>query len=271
MLEVGQVLLAGFEQGFDLQEHRPTATASAPSHAKVVSFPSRPAKNLSDKEYKEELERLQGHLVRLTRKKRFHDHSLVLAFEGMDAAGKGGAIKRITTALDAREYRVVPVSAPSDEEQLYPYLWRFWKHVPARGRIAIFDRSWYGRVLVERVRGFARPEEWQRAYDEINEFERELTEHGAIVLKFWLSIGLDEQLARFKERDQDPLKRFKVDPEDWKNREYYADYQLAAQDMFKRTDTKHAPWVVVQGDDKQFARLKVLRHICEGLEEIVDS
>jgi len=268
MLAVGRLLLASFEQGFAASE--PQANSSSPpqpTSAKVVAFPNRPGKSVDDKEYKEELERLQGHFVRLTRKKRFRKHSLVLAFEGMDAAGKGGAIKRITTALDARRYRVTPVSAPSSEEKRYPYLWRFWQHVPALGSIGIFDRSWYGRVLVERVRGFAQPDEWQRAYDEINEFERELTEHGAIVLKFWLSVSLDEQLARFRERDEDPLKRFKVDPEDWKNREFYADYQLAAQDMFKRTDSKHAPWTVVQGDDKQFARLKVLRTVCEQLEK----
>jgi polyphosphate:AMP phosphotransferase len=266
MFEVGRLLLTGLEQGFTPNERK--ADAAPPRAAtKVVSFPSRPAKNLDGKEYKEELQRLQGHFVRMTRKKRFQKHSLVFAFEGMDAAGKGGAIKRITTALDARHYRVVPVSAPSPEEQRYPYLWRFWKHVPSLGRIAIFDRSWYGRVLVERVRGFATANEWQRAYDEINEFERELAEHGTIVLKFWLSVSLEEQLARFKERDADPLKRFKVDPEDWKNREHYAEYQAAAQDMLKRTDSKHAPWTVVQGDDKQFARLKVLRRICEEMEE----
>ena len=177
------------------------------------------------RQYDRELEQLQGHLALLTRRSKFRKHGLVLAFEGMDAAGKGGAIRRITHALDARQYQVVPVSAPTAEERLYPYLWRFWRDVPERGHIAIFDRSWYGRVLVERVRGFAAPADWRRAYAEICEFERQLTEHGLVVAKFWLQVSKAEQLRRFKERDEDPLKRFKVDPEDWTNRSLYDAYQ----------------------------------------------
>jgi polyphosphate kinase 2 (PPK2 family) len=213
-----------------------------------------------------ELERLQGRLALLSRRKRFERHAVVVAFEGMDAAGKGGAIRRVTAALDARQFRVVPISAPSPEELARPYLWRFWFHLPPRGNYTIFDRSWYGRVLVERVRGFAQAPDWQRAYDEINEFERQLAEHRVIVAKFWLAVSREEQLERFAERDRDPLKRFKVDPEDWANRKQWAAYQRAAQDMLARTDTRHAPWTVVPADDKRLARLAVLRALGDRIE-----
>jgi len=210
---------------------------------------------------------LQGRLARVSRKGRFARHAVVTAFEGMDAAGKGGAIRRITAALDARQYRVVPISAPSPEEIARPYLWRFWFHLPPSGNYTIFDRSWYGRVLVERVRGLAAPPDWQRAYDEINEFERQLAEHRTIVVKFWLSVSRQEQLERFRERDRNPLKRFKVDPEDWLNRRLWADYQRAAKEMIARTDTRHAPWTVVPADDKRASRLAVLRALCERIED----
>ena len=228
---------------------------------------SRPRiRKVDDDEYDRELERLQGQLALLTRRSKFRERGLVLAFEGMDAAGKGGAISRITRALDARQYQVVPVSAPTAEERSYPYLWRFWRDVPARGHIAIFDRSWYGRVLVERVRGFAAPADWRRAYDEICEFERELLEHGLIVAKFWLQVSKAEQLRRFKARDEDPLKRFKVDPEDWANRTFYDAYQAAAAEMVLRTNTRQSRWHVVPADDKKSARLHVLQVVCETVE-----
>jgi polyphosphate:AMP phosphotransferase len=223
-------------------------------------------RKVDDDDYDRELEQLQGKLALLTRRSKFRKHGLVLAFEGMDAAGKGGAIRRITHALDARQYQVVPVSAPTAEERLYPYLWRFWRDVPERGHIAIFDRSWYGRVLVERVRGFAAPADWQRAYAEICEFERQLTEHGLVVAKFWLQVSKAEQLRRFKERDEDPLKRFKVDPEDWTNRSLYDAYQVAAAEMIQRTQSPQARWHVVPADDKKSARLHVLRVVCEAVE-----
>jgi polyphosphate kinase 2 (PPK2 family) len=184
----------------------------------------------------------------------------------MDAAGKGGAIRRLTAALDARQFTVVPISAPSAEELAHPYLWRFWRRIPERGDFTIFDRSWYGRVLVERVRDLASDEDWQRAYEEINEFERQLVQSKIIVHKFWLAIGKDEQLQRFKDREGDALKRFKVDREDWANRRFYDDYQRAAREMIARTSTDWAPWTVVEADDKKFARLKVLRTVCEALE-----
>ena len=221
------------------------------------------ARPLEDELYETELAILQGRLARAVRSKHFRSRGLVLAFEGLDAAGKGGAIRRITQALDARQYQVVPVSAPSAEEAAYPYLWRFWKHVPQRGEIAIFDRSWYGRVLVERVRGLAIERDWQRAYAEINEFERQLIEHGLIVLKFWLDVSKAEQLKRFRARERDPLKRFKVDREDWVNRRFYDAYRTAAADMIRLTHRRDAPWVVIDADEKKHARLEVLRTVCE--------
>lgn len=221
---------------------------------------------LEDADYERELEVLKCRFALLTRKKAFARRAGVFAFEGMDAAGKGGVIRRLTSALDARQYGVVSVSAPSPEELAHPYLWRFWRRVPDRGEITIFDRSWYGRVLVERVRDLTEEGDWQRAYDEINEFERQLVENGIIVHKFWLSVSKEEQLRRLKERATDPLKRFKVDPEDWANRRFYDAYQSAAQEMIRRTHTDPAPWTVIEGDDKKYARLKVLRTVCESLE-----
>jgi len=224
------------------------------------------ATKVDDNEYEKELESLQGRLALLVRRTRFRKHALVLAFEGMDAAGKGGAIRRITHALDARQYQVVPVSAPTEEETALPYLWRFWKHVPECGEIAIFDRSWYGRVLVERVRGFTPQPDWQRAYSEIAEFEQQLSEFGIVVVKFWLSVSKEEQLQRFEAREKDQLKRFKVDEEDWKNRELYDAYQDAAREMMSRTHRRDAPWFIIDADVKKHARLEVLRATCEEIE-----
>lgn len=228
--------------------------------------PRTQATKLDNDEYERALESLQGRLALLVRRARFRKHALVLAFEGMDAAGKGGAIRRVTHALDARQYQVVPVSAPTEEEAAHPYLWRFWKHIPECGEITIFDRSWYGRVLVERVRGFAPKADWQRAYAEIAEFERQLNESGIIVVKFWLSVSKDEQLKRFNAREEDPLKRFKVDDEDWKNRERYDAYQDAAREMIGRTHRRDAPWFVIDANIKKHARLEVLRATCEEIE-----
>jgi len=249
-----------------LERAQKTAQVRASKVAKIAPLPRPRIPKVTDDEYDDELERLQARLALLTRRAKFRKYGLVLAFEGMDAAGKGGAIRRITHALDARQYQVVPVSAPTAEERSYPYLWRFWRDVPARGHIAIFDRSWYGRVLVERVRGFAAPADWRRAYDEICEFERELLEHDLIVAKFWLQVSKAEQLRRFKERDEDKLKRFKVDPEDWTNRTFYDAYQAAAGEMVMRTNTRQARWHVVPADDKKSARLYVIRTVCETIE-----
>jgi AMP-polyphosphate phosphotransferase len=191
----------------------------------------------------------------------------VVAFEGSDAAGKGGAIRRVTGALDARLYEVVPIAAPSEEERAQPYLWRFWRHLPKQGQLAIFDRSWYGRVLVERVESFCTPSDWLRAYGEINDFEEQLVRHGTVLLKFWLEVGPDEQLRRFEERQRVSYKNFKITAEDWRNREKWPAYAEAVAEMIDRTSTEIAPWTLVGADDKNAARLTVLRTLCERLEE----
>ncbi len=224
------------------------------------------AQKLSKKVYEDELARWQGRLAELTRDPRFRKRSLVCAFEGADAAGKGGSIRRLVAALDARDYQIVPIAAPTEEERAQPYLWRFWRHIPRQGRAAIFDRSWYGRVLVERVEGFCSEADWQRAYAEINDFEHELREAGAVVVKFWLQTSRDEQLKRFKEREKIEFKRFKITEEDWRNRDKWDAYQAAVCDMVERTSTGSAPWTLVEANDKNFARVKILRTVCERLE-----
>lgn len=224
------------------------------------------SKTLDDKTYEDELERAARKLSLLTRHPKFSRASVVLVFEGSDAAGKGGAIRRITGALDARLYRVIPVAAPTEEERAQPYLWRFWRHLPRRGRIAIFDRSWYGRVLVERVEGFCTESAYMRAYGEINDFEDQLVAHGVIVIKFWLQISKDEQLRRFKEREDTGFKRFKITAEDWRNRDKWDQYERAVCDMVDRTSTEIAPWTLVEANDKRYARVKILRTITDRIE-----
>lgn len=221
---------------------------------------------LSDRKYEHELEKWQGRLNQLSRHPKFRDRSAVLVFEGMDAAGKGGAIRRVTAALDARHYLTVPVAAPTEDERAQPYLWRFWRHAPRHGQLVIFDRSWYGRVLVERVEGFCTEADWLRAYGEINDFERQLIDNGSIVSKFWLSISADEQLRRFKEREKTRFKRFKITPEDWRNRDKWPLYEQAVCDMVDRTSTDIAPWHLIAANDKNHARITVLRTLCERIE-----
>ena len=221
---------------------------------------------LANKAYDRQLETLQGRLAQCTRQSALGKRSLILVFEGQDAAGKGGTIRRITGALDARQYRVVPISAPTEEEQAQPYLWRFWRHVPRDGWITIFDRSWYGRVLVERVEGWCTEADWMRAYSEINDFEDQLVRHGAIVVKFWLAISAEEQLRRFRDREQTRFKRFKITPDDWRNRQRWEEYERAVCAMVDRTSTEIAPWTLVEANNKYFARIKVLRTVCERLK-----
>jgi AMP-polyphosphate phosphotransferase len=226
---------------------------------------------LKDKEYDKKLLKFQGELARLTR--RLHDErrTLILVFEGPDAAGKGGTIRRVTSCIDARLYQVISVAAPTDEERAHPYLWRFWRHLPRLGRVTIYDRSWYGRVLVERVEGFCAPEDWQRAYTEINAFEAQLAGFGIVVVKFWLAIGADEQLRRFEDRQTTPYKQYKITEEDWRNREKWNAYEAAACDMIEKTSTEAAPWVLVEANDKNWARIKVLRTVCKSLKAALDS
>lgn len=216
-------------------------------------------------EYELLLEEYQGKLHRLTREAKARQLSTILVFEGVDAAGKGGAIHRLTAAMDARLYQVIPIAAPTDEERAQHYLWRFWRHLPRAGRVTIFDRSWYGRVLVERVEGFADDAAWRRAYAEINDFEEQLVEHGTVLVKYWEHITEEEQLRRFESRQQTPYKSYKLTPEDWRNRDKWDVYEQAVNDMVAYTSTNFAPWTLVEGNDKHFARLKVLRVLCERL------
>ena len=224
-------------------------------------------KSISKEEYKKEIDRLQKKLEFLHSQIYRMRIPVVLGFEGWDAAGKGGAIRRLTSHLDPRGYKVYPTSAPNDIERVHHYLWRFWNHVPKAGHIAIFDRTWYGRVLVERVEGFCAESQWKQAYQEINEMENHLANAGAVVLKFWLHIDKDEQEKRFKERQEDPLKQWKITEEDWRNREKWDQYESAVNEMLVRTSTTYAPWVVVEGNCKYYARVKVLKTVVEALED----
>jgi len=217
------------------------------------------------------LAKAQGRLNLLYRKARRRGLSTIVVFEGWDAAGKGGAIRRMASALDAREYQVIPVAAPTDEERAQHYLWRFWRHLSRAGRLTIFDRSWYGRVLVERVEGFATDAEWKRAYDEINDFEAQLVARGIVLVKYWVHISKDEQLRRFKQRERLAHKRWKLTDEDWRNRKRWKAYEEAVDDMVAYTSSRQAPWTLVEGDDKNHARLKVLRTLADRLARALDE
>jgi polyphosphate:AMP phosphotransferase len=223
-------------------------------------------RHLAEPEYARKLIKWQGRLSDLTRDPRYRRIGVLAVFEGNDAAGKGGAVRRVTGALDARHYRVVPIAAPSDEERAHPYMWRFWRRIGPPGFLTIFDRSWYGRVLVERVENFCKPADWSRAYSEINDFEQQLVRHGTVVAKLWLAISKDEQYRRFKEREQIAFKRFKITAEDWRNRRKWDDYEAAVCDMIDRTSTGAAPWTLVEANDKHFARIKVLKTLCRAIE-----
>ncbi len=226
--------------------------------------------SLDKKTYHQQLAFYQGKLNKLTRVAQQQKRSSILVFEGWDAGGKGGAIRRLTSAVDARSYQVIPIAAPTDEERQQHYLWRFWRHMPRAGLLTIYDRSWYGRVLVERVEGFATASEWQRAYTEIVNFEAAMIEHGNLVLKFWLHIDPNEQLRRFKAREQISYKKHKITDEDYRNREKWQDYVVAVNEMVARTSTHNAPWVLIAGNDKKFARIRVLKTFCEQLEKTLE-
>lgn len=221
---------------------------------------------MDEGEYKKRMKAEQKRLYRLELEMYRKRIPLIALFEGWDAAGKGGAIKRVAQALDARAYTIFPSPAPTRPELLHPHLWRYWTRLPKAGHVGIYDRSWYGRVLVERIEGFATPAEWGRAYDEINDFERELARWGAILLKFWIDVSPEEQLRRFREREDNPAKRWKITSEDWRNRAKRPQYLAAAQDMIKLTSTPFAPWIVVAGDDKKAARIEVVSSVADALE-----
>jgi polyphosphate:AMP phosphotransferase len=275
-LAVGQLLLARFRAQRKIVAKRVRGAAA-------LSMQSlRPAglrrlqrlpldQDLSEKDYDLFREKWLGRLNRAVRAAFAANRAVVFAFEGWDAAGKGGAIRRLTSAIDPRDYRVIPVAKPTMEEKHAHYLWRFWRDIPRDGRMTVFDRSWYGRVLVERLEGFCRPEEWQRAYGEINSFERELTGHGVIVLKYWLHISHAEQLRRFREREATPHKQHKMNSEDWRNRRKRAAYEVAVGDMLALTDKANAPWHLIPADNKRFARLEVLRSASRTIEAALES
>ena len=275
-LAVGRLLLVQFRQ-----QQRRLARLNRVRAPQTVK-PLRPSglrrlhalpldQDLSEKDYDTLREKWLGRLNRTVRAALAAGRSIVFAFEGWDAAGKGGAIRRLTSAIDPRDYSVVSVAKPTAEEKHAHYLWRFWRDVPRNGRMTIFDRSWYGRVLVERVEGFCREDEWQRAYAEINAFERQLTEHGTIVLKYWLHISHAEQLRRFREREAAAHKRHKMNAEDWRNRRQRAAYEVAVGDMLALTDREQAPWHLVPADNKRFARLEVLRSASRQIEAALES
>lgn len=269
-LTVGRIVLDAMKRRLNQEglQHVPVAPPIVhPIDKKNVLSELDLTQKLAKKSYETQLAKYQARLSELVRDPRFvNKRSLVLVFEGADAAGKGGSIRRVAAAMDARQYQIVPIAAPTEEERAQPYLWRFWRHMPHTGRAAIFDRSWYGRVLVERVEGFCAEADWLRAYAEINDFEHQLSDAGAVVIKFWLQISADEQLRRFKEREDTEFKRFKITEEDWRNREKWDDYVNAVCDMVDRTSTGLAPWTLVEANDKNFARVKVLKTICERVE-----
>ena len=274
-LTVGKILLEGLQAALKAPPVTARSTHEAPfiddfsgvSLLDCLDMTLRLGKN----DYEEQLITEQARLSGLMRDKRMRRHALIAVFEGNDAAGKGGSIRRVAAALDPRQYDIVPIAAPSEDERAQPYLWRFWRQIPARGKFTIFDRSWYGRVLVERVEGFCTRVDWMRAYGEINDFEEQLTNAGAIVVKFWLAIDKDTQLERFQEREQIPFKRFKITEDDWRNREKWDLYRHAVCDMVDRTSTEISPWTLVEANDKRWARVKVLRTINEALEAAFDK
>ena len=225
------------------------------------------SQTLTKPDYKEKLEKYQTTLSKLAWQAYEARRSTVIVFEGWDAAGKGGALRRLTSSIDARLYRSISVAAPTDEELAHHYLWRFWRQIPRAGYMTLYDRSWYGRVLVERVEKFAQPHEWMRAYQEINDFEEQLVDNGVVVLKFWLHVTPEEQLRRFEERQQTPWKQHKLTEEDWRNRDKWNSYAQAINEMVLRTSSDKAPWTLVPANDKLHARIQVLQTVCERLQQ----
>lgn len=223
----------------------------------------------SKKEYEARLRKAQLDLLSMQRAIRVQQVPVVLVFQGWDAAGKGGAIRRLTEPLDPRGYSVVPIGAPTPYEKARHYLWRFWTALPPAGRITVFDRSWYGRVLDERVEGFCTQEEWQRAYEEICAFERMLVTSGHVLCKFWLHISRKEQLKRFRERERNPFKRWKITDEDWRNRSKWKQYEVAVEEMLARTSTPAAPWTLVEAEQKWYCRVKVIETAARAIHAVV--
>jgi len=273
-LTAGQLILQavqdrignGTPDAGDSQKHE-RKTANQPTILDTVDL----SQTLHSEDYKRQLHKYQTQLQDLAWQFHAQGRSVIAVFEGWDAAGKGSAIRRVTNAFDPRLYKLVQFAAPTDEERRHHYLWRFWRHLQRDGHNTFFDRSWYGRVLVERVEHFARPDEWGRAYSEINRFEQQLSDHGAVVLKFWVHIGYEEQLRRFKERELEPHKQHKITAEDWRNRERWPDYELAIEEMVSRTSTHYAPWTLIAGNNKRFARIQVLKTFCQRMQDALEK
>ena len=277
-MRVGETIRAELERHLAIHENSPAnsspgkpephQTGHADSLQPLTIFDNLDLSvRFTDGKYPKKKKKLQAKLGELGRKAHEQGQSTVLVFEGPDAAGKGGAIRRTVWSLDARTYRIYQFAAPTDIERAHHYLWRFWSKLPKAGNVSVFDRSWYGRVLVERTEGFATEDEWRRAFGEINDFESQIVDRGILLLKFWLHISKEEQLKRFEERAESPYKHWKLTDEDWRNRDQWDQYEIAAHDMVQFTSTRAAPWILVEGDSKHYARLKILQTICDALEE----
>jgi len=275
-ITVGRIVLNAIEQRLNNQSGKKSSGSTKKSSINLIENGMITIldhvdleQKLTDKEYKSQLTRYQGKLFKLAWAAWEKKISSIAVFEGWDASGKGGGIRRATAAMDARLYKVISIASPTDEEKAHHYLWRFWRHLPRAGYVTIYDRSWYGRVLVERVEKFAREDEWMRAYQEINNFEEQLYEHGIVISKFWVHLSKEEQLRRFKEREKIPWKVHKITDEDWRNRERWDDYKSAISDMVSHTSTEYAPWTLVPGNDKKFARVEILKTFCKNLEKAI--
>lgn len=258
VLEEGRYVGEPFEEEFPLREMPELADVDL-------------SVTISDEEYKEQLKKLQKRLSELHNIIYRLKIPVILCYEGWDAAGKGGNIRRVAYPLDPRGFDVMPIASPEPHELNRQYLWRFWTRLPKSGHICIFDRTWYGRVMVERLEGFCSEKDWQRAYNEINEFERQLTDWGAVVIKFWIHIDQETQLARFNDRQNTPEKQWKITDEDWRNREKWPQYEIAVNEMLKKTSTKNAPWYIIESNDKQYARIRTLEIIVKALEKACDE
>lgn len=271
-LQVLETLVSNIDTALQNQKH----SVPIPQNVfPLVKMPKLSEVDLSDKfidekEYQQKLKVLQSRLGELHNRLYRKRVPVIITYEGWDAAGKGGNIKRVTGALDPRGYEVHPIASPEPHEKARHYLWRFWTRLPKDGHIAVFDRTWYGRVMVERLEGFCSENDWKRAYNEINEFEKELHDWGAVIIKFWVQIDKDTQLERFTERQNNPEKQWKITDEDWRNREKWDQYEMAVDEMLKKTSTTYAPWHILESVDKKYARIKALKIIIKELEKVLD-
>lgn len=273
-LRVGEIVAAELSRHLETHEKAVTdqpRAVEANTHISTVFDSLDQSLSVSRRAYKKKIRESQAQLGELGRTAFDKGVSTVLVFEGPDASGKGGAIRRAVQSLDARTSRVYQFAAPTEEERAHHYLWRFWRNLPRAGFVSVFDRSWYGRVLVERAEGFATEDEWRRAYNEINDFEHQIVDHGILLLKFWLHISKDEQLARFNEREKSPYKHWKLTEEDWRNREQWDKYEQYGNDVVQYTSTQQSPWILVEGDDKLHSRLKVMNTIIDHLKERIND